>query len=164
MKFSRESKNKEHGFTIVETLIAFAVGGLLVLIGFRMIPSLQRNSRNSERKQDVSIILQTISRWELNHSGNIPSTAQLRAAVSHLTIYESTQITVDDAVQSAAAASPTNSAVASASIVRIYKYQKCSTTTSGASTRTGAGYHDVVALFAVENRNSGSVTAQCQEL
>lgn len=137
-----------------------------MLVGFRMIPALQRNSRNSERKKDVGIILQTISRWELNHSGNVPSTTELRAIVKDLTQYDPSQITVDDGVNSAAAANSSNPALTNLEEVQIYKYQKCSSSVAsiGSSVRRGAGYHDVVALYAVEVNNAGATKGQCTEL
>ena len=50
-------KNRKDGFTIIEVLIVLAIAGLIMLIVFLAVPALQRNSRNTQRKNDVANIL-----------------------------------------------------------------------------------------------------------
>lgn len=51
------SKQKsEKGFTIIEVLIVLAIAGLVMVIVFLAVPSLQRNSRNNSRKTDARFI------------------------------------------------------------------------------------------------------------
>ena len=47
------NKSKNEGFTIIEVMIVLAIAGLILLIVFLAVPSLQRNSRNTQRKSDV---------------------------------------------------------------------------------------------------------------
>ena len=56
-------KRKESGFTIVEVMIVLAIAGLIILIVFLAVPALQRNSRNTQRSQDVSAVLGGVSEF-----------------------------------------------------------------------------------------------------
>ena len=53
-----QHSRQSSGFTIIEVLIVLAIGGIILLMIFEAIPALQRGSRNSQRKQEVSSILQ----------------------------------------------------------------------------------------------------------
>jgi len=48
--------------------------------------------------------------------------------------------------------------------VEVYNYEKCATNNTGGASTTGAGYEDVVALYALESDNSGSISAICEQL
>jgi prepilin-type N-terminal cleavage/methylation domain-containing protein len=60
------------GFTIIEVLIVLSIAGLIMLIVFEAIPSLTRALRNGRRKQDISVILDAVSNYELKDSDNFP--------------------------------------------------------------------------------------------
>jgi prepilin-type N-terminal cleavage/methylation domain-containing protein len=47
--------NKQ-GFTIIEILIVLAIAGLIMMFVFLAVPTLERNTRNAERKHDASLI------------------------------------------------------------------------------------------------------------
>ena len=47
---------RDEGFTIIEVLIVLAIAGLIMLIVFLAVPALQRNSRNTQRTNDASLI------------------------------------------------------------------------------------------------------------
>ncbi|HSW79441.1 MAG TPA: type II secretion system protein [Candidatus Saccharimonadales bacterium] len=49
------------GFTIIEVLIVLAIAGLIMIIVFLAVPSLQRSSRNTQRKHDASLITATLA-------------------------------------------------------------------------------------------------------
>lgn len=68
-----KTKNQS-GFTIIEVLIVLAIAGLILLIVFLAVPNLQRNSRNTQRKNDVQAILGAISEYESNNAGSLPTT------------------------------------------------------------------------------------------
>ncbi len=61
------------GFTIIEVLIVLAIAGLILLIVFLAVPALQRNSRNTSRKNDVASILGAITEYTNNNSGQLPT-------------------------------------------------------------------------------------------
>jgi prepilin-type N-terminal cleavage/methylation domain-containing protein len=66
------TKKDQRGFTIIEVLIVLAIAGLIMLIVFMAVPALQRNSRNTQRKNDVSAVLAAVSEYVSNHSGKLP--------------------------------------------------------------------------------------------
>lgn len=163
-----------NGFTIVEILIVLAIAGLIMLIIFEAIPDLTRNSGNNLRKQDAANILQVISQYELNNSGNFPSgcgtgyssvckTSSTSSLLYYTTLsyYDATsdQVTVHPQTETSAAPIP---AVTNTDKVTIYNYEKCA---DGQNTATnmGADYSDIVAVYAVESGGS-TPDSQCQEL
>jgi type IV pilus assembly protein PilA len=66
---------KDDGFTIIEVMIVLAIAGLILLIVFLAIPALQRNSRNTQRKNDVAAILAAIGEYTNNNNGALPNGA-----------------------------------------------------------------------------------------
>ena len=65
--------SREEGFTIIEVLIVLAIAGLILMIVFLAVPALQRNSRNTQRKNDVQSLLGAISEYEDNNNGTLPT-------------------------------------------------------------------------------------------
>ncbi len=63
-------KKSTEGFTIIEILIVLVIAGLIMLIVFLAVPALQRNSRNTQRKNDVARLLGAVSENMNNNSGN----------------------------------------------------------------------------------------------
>jgi prepilin-type N-terminal cleavage/methylation domain-containing protein len=68
---------KSEGFTIIEVLIVLAIAGLILLIVFLAVPALQRNSRNTSRREDVSHLAGLVDEYAANHGGVLPTGAQL---------------------------------------------------------------------------------------
>lgn len=66
--------NKDKGFTIIEVLIVLAIAGLILLIVFLAVPSLQRNSRNTAMKNDVQNVVGGIGEYQGANSGKMPTT------------------------------------------------------------------------------------------
>ncbi|PJE65022.1 hypothetical protein COU91_03785, partial [Candidatus Saccharibacteria bacterium CG10_big_fil_rev_8_21_14_0_10_47_8] len=67
-------KKKEEGFTIIEVMIVLAIAGLIILIVFLAVPALQRNSRNTQRKNDASHLAGLVNEYVANHNGQLPTT------------------------------------------------------------------------------------------
>jgi len=85
-------KNKlkrSEGFTIIEVLIVLAIAGLILLIVFLAVPALQRNSRNTSRKNDVSRVLGAAQEVINNNGGSLAAltTANLTTAYGTLGYY-----------------------------------------------------------------------------
>ena len=70
-----KTKKANGGFTIIEVMIVLAIAGLILLIVFLAVPALQRNSRNTQRKNDVSALLSAVSEYESNSNGQLPNTS-----------------------------------------------------------------------------------------
>lgn len=159
--FKNVKKNSQ-GFTIIEVLIVLAIAGLIMLVVFLAVPALQRNSRNTRRKQDVAAILGSLSEWISNNNGSLPATtctgATPCAFFSNFTpaIYDKT--TATGIIYTVQNSRSTLTAVTDADVVKIYTFAKCSGT---APTDTGATARSVIALYAVES--GGGTTAQCSE-
>jgi prepilin-type N-terminal cleavage/methylation domain-containing protein len=76
-------KKRQSGFTIIEVMIVLAIAGLIMLIVFLAVPALQRNSRNTQRKNEVSAILGAVNEWSNNNNGALPPAASQAAALSN---------------------------------------------------------------------------------
>jgi len=70
-------KQRKEGFTIIEVLIVLAIAGLILLIVFLAVPALQRNSRNTNRRSDVSSLAGAINEFVANNGGAAPTVAQV---------------------------------------------------------------------------------------
>jgi len=66
-------RKRSEGFTIIEVLIVLAIAGLIMLIVFLAVPALQRNSRNTQRKNDIAAILGAVNEWSNNNNGKVPA-------------------------------------------------------------------------------------------
>ena len=66
--------SQEKGFTIIEVLIVLAIAALILLIIFLAVPALQRNSRNTQRKEDAAGALSGINEFVTNNNGTAPTT------------------------------------------------------------------------------------------
>ena len=68
---SKLSKTNK-GFTIIEVMIVLAIAGLILLIVFLAVPALQRNSRNTQRKNEVAAIVGAVQEFANNNNGALP--------------------------------------------------------------------------------------------
>jgi prepilin-type N-terminal cleavage/methylation domain-containing protein len=193
-KVARKSRSTSSaGFTIVETLIVLAIAGLILLIVFEALPALDRSSRNNQRKQDVQTILEAISNYELNNSGDFPSCGYVGASqatcfgsgnllqYTNLTYYnpvtnpqanpqvivysQQNRYPAQPNFAAALQALPARVGIGTnaANLVYVYNYEKCDPNQQGAAIISGAGYSDVVALYAIETGPT-AVGGVCQQL
>lgn len=154
-------KNANKGFTIIEVLIVLAIAGLILLVVFLAVPSLQRNSRNTQRKADVSSALGAVTEYVSNNGGKLPAaSAQFDAAfvgsVPKFGFYDVTGVTYNRSAVARTGAVPTPAA--GNDTVVVYNFMKCA---GNVATFTGASARSVVALYNIEG--SGADVAQCQE-
>lgn len=75
-----KTNNRKEGFTIIEVLIVLAIAGLIMLIVFMAVPALQRNSRNTQRKNEVAALHGAVNEYINNANGAVPTTAAQRTA------------------------------------------------------------------------------------
>lgn len=68
-----QQKNKEKGFTIIEVVLVLAIAGLIFLMVFIALPALQRNQRDTQRKNDLSRVQTAIQNYQSNNRGQLPS-------------------------------------------------------------------------------------------
>ncbi len=155
----QQLRKKTEGFTIIEVLIVLAIAGLILLIVFLAVPALQRNSRNTQRSNDVSVIGGAISEYSNNHNGAMPGAKADWQANAKLGFYDIATTEVTYTKQTTAG---TTSPVTEAGNVVVETFRKCHAT-NGSAIGTGASSRTVVALFAVET-GGGTPASRCQEL
>ncbi len=63
---------KQQGFTIVEIMIVLAVAAVIMLVVFLAVPSLQRNNRNTQRRNDATHLAGLMNEYASNHGGKMP--------------------------------------------------------------------------------------------
>jgi len=68
------NKQKE-GFTIIEVVLVLAIAGLIFLVVFLALPALQRSQRDTQRRSDVGRLATSISNYQSNNRGAVPTTA-----------------------------------------------------------------------------------------
>ncbi|TAH34189.1 type II secretion system protein [Candidatus Saccharibacteria bacterium] len=150
----------QKGFTIIEVLIVLAIAGLILLIVFLAVPALQRNSRNTARKNDVSNILGGLSEYTNNQNGTLPAsctvgncgTAQWLTNAKVGTI-DTAQVAFTNRTTAGTVTAPT-----ALDAVSLANFSVCDSTGT-ASTASNASKRSVVAVYLVE---TGSGTqAQC---
>lgn len=61
------------GFTIIEVVLVLAIAGLIFLMVFIALPALQRNQRDTQRKNDLSRVQSAINSFQANNRGAIPT-------------------------------------------------------------------------------------------
>ncbi len=66
-------QRKESGFTIIEVLIVLAIAGLIMLIVFLAVPTLQRNARNNARNSEASRTSALVTECLANRNGVVAS-------------------------------------------------------------------------------------------
>ena len=64
---------KEKGFTIIEVVLVLAIAALIFLMVFIALPALQRNQRDTARKQEVGKVLGAVTSYQSNNRGATPS-------------------------------------------------------------------------------------------
>lgn len=172
---SNSQPHYNRGFTIIETMFVIAIGGIIMLLVARALPALQQSGRNNQRKQDVAAILNGISRFESNNSGDYPTDAEKDTIVNalSLTILKNTvDSSGDDFIhlepsptdaerQDRLLHNPTITARLNPRYAQIYNYYRCDSTNSGATVQ-GAGYRDVVVLYALESGDN--IVGHCRQL
>jgi prepilin-type N-terminal cleavage/methylation domain-containing protein len=72
----KKLQNNKSGFTIIEVLIVLAIAGLIMLIVFLAVPALQRNSRNTTRRNDAAKVLGLVTEFGSVNNGGVPTGAQ----------------------------------------------------------------------------------------
>jgi len=148
-------RKQEKGFTIIEVLIVLAIAGLIMLVVFLAVPALQRNSRNSQRKSDVSALLGGISEYTSNNNGSLPTTATQVVNNVKLGYYSGTG-TGQGNVNLVNTSSPALTTNATDDRVVIVAGGRC----NGAAAVAG-GARQISILYQLET--SGTPTPTCQE-
>lgn len=68
-----QQKNKQNGFTIIEVVLVLAIAGLIFLMVFIALPALQRNQRDTQRRDDMSRMSSQLNSYATNNRGDLPN-------------------------------------------------------------------------------------------
>jgi prepilin-type N-terminal cleavage/methylation domain-containing protein len=72
-KIPMNVQRKEKGFTIIEVVLVLAIAGLIFLMVFIALPALQRNQRDTQRKQDMSRLITALTSYTSSNRASLPT-------------------------------------------------------------------------------------------
>lgn len=149
---SNIKNRKESGFTIIEVLIVLAIAGLIMLIVFLAVPALQRNSRNTQIKNDAANVAGALSEYLSNNAGSMPLPANITKSGNAVTVGATSAAQASAKINgsvafTASAAAPTGNLDANSIHVTVGR------TCSAANTRAAAVYYSI--------ETSGGTANQC---
>lgn len=61
------------GFTIIEVSLVLAIAGLIFLMIFIALPALQRQQRDTARKEDITALISAVKKYQTNNRGALPN-------------------------------------------------------------------------------------------
>ena len=67
----KENINNKRGFTIIEVVLVLAIAGLIFLMVFIALPALQRSQRNTQRRDDYSMLVTAVNSYMSSNNGKI---------------------------------------------------------------------------------------------
>ena len=67
-------QTKQKGFTIIEVVLVLAIAGLIFLMVFIALPTLQRSQRDAARKTEAGTVVSAIGTFQGNARGKNPTT------------------------------------------------------------------------------------------
>lgn len=150
------NKKRQEGFTIVEVMIVLAIAGLIILVVFLAVPALQRNSRNTQRNNDASLIGAAVNEC-LNNRNGVVTGSNGCGAIDNITTYLDTgklrQLTTPPTIATGATGGSTSGA-------QIRFGVKCADTGDSAIAGNARG---AVVLFATEGSGT-NVQNRCIEV
>lgn len=69
------TQSKSRGFTIIEVMIVLAIAGIIMVIMFLAIPTLQKTARDNGRKNTASLVQAELNEYRDVHSLSYPASA-----------------------------------------------------------------------------------------
>lgn len=66
---------RKQGFTIIEVVLVLAIAALIFLMIFVALPALQRNQRDTARKNDAGVVSSALGTYRSNNSGSLPTSS-----------------------------------------------------------------------------------------
>jgi prepilin-type N-terminal cleavage/methylation domain-containing protein len=68
-----KSGSAQKGFTIIEVVLVLAIAGLIFLMVFIALPALQRNQRDTQRKNDMGRLSTALVNYTNSNRGALPT-------------------------------------------------------------------------------------------
>lgn len=153
----KKLQTNQSGFTIIEVLIVLAIAGLIMLIVFLAVPALQRNSRNTQARNDAGNVLSGVGEYISANNGNLPTSIS-SATDGTVTFSGGTGTNSTQAkVQPGTSVSNGTSMPTATNTIVVYLNRKCNGN-AFASSATNRAY---AAGFVIET--GGGTAGQCTE-
>lgn len=73
LKTEKTMTTRKQGFTIIEVVLVLAIAGLIFLMVFIALPALQRNQRDTQRKNDMGRLSSAIVNYTNSNRGSLPT-------------------------------------------------------------------------------------------
>ncbi len=148
---------KQKGFTIIEVVLVLAIAALIFLMVFIALPALQRNQRDTARKQELQKVVGAITTWEGNHRGANPtaSAADTQAFAAYVDgTYDQTNnvITLTNTTVKIVAAQTSGVAGADVNTIILAPGTGCST--DGTTFAAPTSSRQAAAIVEMENGNA----------
>ena len=68
----KRTNSQKDGFTIMEAALVLGIAGMIFLMMLIALPALQRQARDTERREDVEHVLSKIKDFQTNNRGGLP--------------------------------------------------------------------------------------------
>jgi len=78
----KQNNNSKEGFTIIEVVLVLAIAGLIFLMVFIALPALQRSQRDTQRRNDYSMLSSAITSYSTSNQGKLYRLAGATNSVS----------------------------------------------------------------------------------
>ncbi|MDO4774017.1 MAG: type II secretion system protein [Candidatus Saccharibacteria bacterium] len=89
------TQTNKKGFTIIEVVLVLAIAGLIFAMVFIALPALQRNQRDTARRNDASTVSAAVNSYRSNNKSLAGmNSGKLQSYVDKLDQYEKTNIVV----------------------------------------------------------------------
>lgn len=162
-------QKRKEGFTIIEVLIVLAIAGLIMLVVFLAVPALQRNSRNTRLRNDVSKAGSLLQETVNNNDGS-PVTGTTAPSVLLPANAKFAQLSAVDYNVSTASFQAFTLSATSKDRVYIRNYSVCATGGNGKLGATGGTNRQFTLTYIVETPGTATAngvpagySAQCVE-
>jgi prepilin-type N-terminal cleavage/methylation domain-containing protein len=141
-------KNNSKGFTIIEVALVLAIAGLIFLVVFLALPALQRNQRDTGRRENVGSIVSGLQSYSSDNAATLDGLAGVTCSPDTDTngicgysgkLSQITKIVVGAATATAATALPAGDNPESTALVSLgFKCNGAIPTKTGATARNAA--------------------------
>ncbi|HET8671730.1 MAG TPA: prepilin-type N-terminal cleavage/methylation domain-containing protein [Candidatus Saccharimonadales bacterium] len=146
-----QKRKGESGFTIIEVLIVLAIAGLILLVVFLAVPALQRNSRNTQYRNEASRLVGAYNEASANNAGAVLTSSDSATVLAAANTKNITNLSI--------ATYNTGTVPSTTDAALIRTNAKCQSANS--STTPQGTTRQIVILYNVET--TSGLQIQCQE-
>ena len=78
----KKGDSNSKGFTIIEVSLVLAIAGLIFLMIFIALPALQRQQRDTARKEDITALISAVKKYQTNNRGALPGSGDTESTTT----------------------------------------------------------------------------------